>query len=95
MMRTRRKTTSYGYVNHIPRYAVMFTGTGYTLNRVVGGTLSQLIGSTEFPTDDAARAALGETIEWRRLNVTVDRHRIVKSFAAHAAWRGRDDVATG
>ncbi len=81
----RRKTTSYGYVNHVPRYSVMFTGTGYTLNRVVGGTTNQMIGDSEFSTDDAARASLGETIEWRRLNVTVDQHRIVKSVAAQAA----------
>ncbi len=81
----RRKTTSYGYLNHVPRYSVMFTGTGYTLNRVVGGTTNQLIGGAEFPTDDAARASLGETIEWRRLNVSVDRRQIVKSFAAQAA----------
>ncbi len=65
----KRKTISLGYVRTRLSFAVMYDGMGYTIEKFYGGSTRKKLNDESYDSDEKARAALGEDIEWRTLNV--------------------------
>jgi hypothetical protein len=67
--KSKRKTTSLGYIGARLSFAIMFDGETYATEMFYGGGTRKKINNELYVSDDEARTVLSDEVEWRTLNV--------------------------